>query len=109
MLLGRTRSSAWAGAADSNASAAAAQTATMRAARAIARQRNDPRVRCRRSGAEVPAYHRRDVGDGPRPVVVGSRYPAEGQRAQRVDAVQRAVAAAADMVDPTPVGELVAG
>ena len=35
MLLGRTTSSAWAGAADSNASAAAAQTATMRAARAI--------------------------------------------------------------------------
>ena len=42
-------------------------------------------------------------------VVVRRVDPAEGQRAERVDAVQRAVAAAAHVVDAAPVGELVAG
>src|SRR4051812_9759244 len=61
---------------------------------------------------EVPPGHGRDVGDGPRAVAqaLGWRLdPAEGQGPLRVAVMQRAVAAAADVVDPAPVRELVAG
>ena len=57
----------------------------------------------------MAADHRGDVGDRPRTVVVSRIDAAEGQRAQGIDTVQRAVAAAADVVDPAPIGELVAG
>ena len=71
MLCGRTRSSAWAGAAASNASAAAAQTAAMRAARAIGRVATGaPPQRPGLRGA-VSGRRRGNPADRPSPPEVG--------------------------------------
>src|SRR3954454_3237932 len=89
--------------------ASAASSARASAARATARS-----AACRGIGRgysarpEVGADHRRDVGDGQaaQAVLGRRRDAAERERAERVAAVQRAVAAAADVVDAAPVGEL---
>src|SRR3954467_6914496 len=89
--------------------AGAASSARASAARATARS-----AACRNIGREysgrpeVGADHRRDVRDGPapQPVAIRRSDAAEGERAERVAAVQRAVAAAAHVVDAAPVGEL---
>src|SRR3954463_15366459 len=78
-----------AGAASSARASAARATARSAACRAISREYS--------GRPEVGADHRRDVVDRPAPqaVAVRRRDAAEGERAQRVAAVQRAVAGAA--------------
>src|SRR3954468_1052647 len=91
---------AGAGAASSARASAARATARSAACRAMRREYS--------GGPEVGADHRRDVADrpAPAPVAVGRLDAAERERAERVAAVQRAVASAADVVDVAPVREL---